>query len=253
MHIDLSSLRVVIAGGTRGIGLAIAERLADEGCCHLAVCGREAMQLSLALGQLRRPGLQATGESLDIADTRAVRAWVARTAGQWGGLDVFIGNAAAMLAGRDDAGWQQELAVSLIGLVAGADAAVPFLKASRRASMVFINSLSGQEIGPQATAYNAAKAGLLAHAKGLAHECGPHGIRVNTVTPGAIYDPYGHWGRMEQHHPAHFAQVRDSNPLRRLGTPADIAKAVAFLVSDAASYINGANLLVDGGASCRPG
>lgn len=250
MHIDIASRRVLIAGGTRGIGLAIARSFADEGC-SLAICGRDSMQLSVAMSELQRPGNKVFGKEVDLADGVDTRAWVAEAAMQLDGLDVFVGNAAAMLAGRDDTGWQQELAVSLIGLVAAADASVPFLRESSHAAMVFINSVSGQEVGNHANAYNAAKAGLLAHAKGLAHELGPQGIRVNSVSPGAIYDPHGYWGRMEQHHPQHFSRVKEDNPLRRLGTPKDVANAVVFLVSDTASYINGANLVVDGGASRR--
>jgi 3-oxoacyl-[acyl-carrier protein] reductase len=248
LKITLFGLKVCIVGGSRGIGLAIANMLVHEGA-QVAICGRDAIQLSIALTTLQTGTGKAIGQALDVKDHNALRHWVEASSVEMEGLDVYIGNAAAMLNATTDAHWHEEISVGLIGLVAGADAARPFLMESNRASIIFINSVSGQEVGNKATAYNATKAGLLAHAKGLAHELAVEEVRVNTISPGAIYHENGVWGQVKENNPEYFSQVKEANPMKRFGSTEDISNAVAFLVSDRAAFINGANLVIDGGAT----
>ncbi len=248
MNLHLEGLKVAIAGGTRGIGLAIGHMFARENC-QLAICGQDSLTMSVALSELKRHGNKIRGDTLDISDTEKCRDWVKSAAEDLGGLDVFIGNAAALSEANNDPGWRRSVDVGLLGVIAGADAAIAFLRNSTRPTIIFVASTAGIESGGQALPYSAVKAALIAHAKDLAIELSNTGIRVNAISPGMVYDKSGCWGQMEQTNPDYFNYVKNSNPMRRMADLNDVTNAVAFLTSTEGSFINGTNLVIDGGRS----
>jgi 3-oxoacyl-[acyl-carrier protein] reductase len=245
VDLGLSGKRALVTGGTKGIGRAIAEVLAEEGCA-VALCARDSAEVAAAVTALQGRGAAATGRALDVADSPALRAWIADAAGELGGLDIIVPNVSALAVGGDEAAWRAGFAVDIMGTVAAVDAAMPFLEASEAASICIISSVSGREIDFAAGPYGAFKSALIHYAQGLAYQLAPKGIRANSVSPGNTYFEGGVWPRIERDAPGLFAEAMRLNPMGRMGRPEEMARAVAFLVSPAASFISGANLVVDG-------
>jgi NAD(P)-dependent dehydrogenase (short-subunit alcohol dehydrogenase family) len=133
-----------------------------------------------------------------------------------------------------------------MGTVSTVDAAMPWLERSGAASIVIISSVSGREVDFASGPYGAFKAALIHYAQGLAFHLAGRGIRANTVSPGNTYFPGGVWEKVEQTMPELFASAMALNPTGRMGKPEEMARAVVFLASPAASFITGTNLVVDG-------
>ena len=253
MDLQLKGRNAIVLGGTRGIGRAIAETLAAEGA-NIAVCARNADQVTEAVGELGRTGVKATGGAVDIMDGEALRAWVAKAAQELGGVDVLVSNAGAMAIGGDPASWEQNFRLDVLGAVNAFEAAKPFLIKSGEtkgdASFVIISSVSAAE-ADNASSYGPVKAALIHWAKGLARQHAGQHLRANVVSPGAIYFKGGVWNTIETNMPAMFKGMLERIPMARMGTPQDIANAAVFLASPASSYTTGVNLVVDGATSRR--
>lgn len=243
------NLRAVVTGGSRGIGYAIAHELMLHGAT-LSICARGAAGLEEAAERLKALGGDVHSQALDVADGEALRSWVEGSAEAMGGLDIAVHNASAMV-GEGDAAWEANLAVDLLGASHLVSAALPFLEQSSAASVVVISSTAGLEHFMGALSYSAIKAALIAHANDLAQTLGPKGIRVNTVTPGTIYFEGGFWDGIKQGNPTLYESMVSKTPLGRMGSPEEVARCVRFLASPAASYVTGANLVVDGGLTRR--
>jgi 3-oxoacyl-[acyl-carrier protein] reductase len=245
MDLGLKGSRVLVSGGTKGIGRAIADVFAAEGA-HVAICARDAAQVDAAVAEIAQAGGHAFGRALDVAHGAAMHAWVADSAASLGGIDIVIPNVSALAVGGDEAAWQAGFQTDLMGSVRMVDAAMPWLEKSAAASIVIISSVSGREIDFAAGPYGAFKAALIHYAQGLAFNLAGKNIRANTVSPGNTYFPGGVWEKIEQGNPALFASAMALNPTGRMATPQEIARAVVFLASPAASFITGTNLVVDG-------
>jgi 3-oxoacyl-[acyl-carrier protein] reductase len=245
MDLGLGGLNAVVTGGTRGIGRAIADTLADEGA-NVAICARGADDVAAAVTALAAKGVRATGRALDVGDGPALQSWVRDVADELGGIDIVVSNVSALAIGGDEEHWQRGFEVDMMGAVRLVDAAMPSLERSDAPCIVTISSVSGREIDFASGAYGAFKAAIVHYTQGLAYHLAGTGIRANTVSPGNTYFDGGVWAQIETGNPELFATALGLNPTGRMGTPQEMANAVAFIASPRASFITGANLVVDG-------
>ena len=252
MDLKLKGRKALVTGGTRGIGRAIAELLAEEGA-DVAICARNREQIDDAVKALGRKGVKAWGGSVDVADAKALRAWVAAAAEALGGLDIFVANVSALAVAADEASWRKSFEVDVMGTVAGVEAALPLLEKSGAGSVVIIGSVAAVEVVGPTRPYNAVKAALLPYMKSLAQNYARRNVRVNMVSPGTVYFKGGVWHVREEKQPELFKAAMSRNPTGRMGKPEEVADAVVFLASPRASYITGANLIVDGAITQRVG
>jgi NAD(P)-dependent dehydrogenase (short-subunit alcohol dehydrogenase family) len=256
MDLGLAGKKAIVTGGTRGIGRAIAEVLADEGC-HVGICARDKAAVAAAVAALSTKGVTVTGRAVDVGDGAALQAWIDAVGHELGGLDILVSNVSAMGGLRGDAAWKRYFEIDVLGTVHAVEAALPFLEASDAAAVVVISSIAAVEISHDVfplgflQAYGAMKAALTNYVADLSSMLAPKGIRANTVTAGPIYFPGGVWHRREQEGSAMFNKMMAHSRLGRLGRPDEVARAVAFLASPAASYISGTNLIVDGAITRR--
>ncbi|MEU7224513.1 SDR family NAD(P)-dependent oxidoreductase [Streptomyces chrestomyceticus] len=244
--------RVLITGAGQGIGEATARRLATEGARVLVtdLDGERAGRAAAAIrdsAEVRDSGGTAEALACDVADRTAVETAVAHAVRRFGGLDVLVNNAcrctpdAPLFDGQRDEDWAGDLDVTLNGAYRCARSALPHLAAAGgRGAIVSVGSVNGeQDFGNHA--YSAAKAGLASLTRTLAGEAAGRGVRVNLVAPGTVDTP--NWGDR----PEALERAAAEYPLGRVGRPADIAAAVAFLASSDAAWITGVTLPVDGG------
>jgi 3-oxoacyl-[acyl-carrier protein] reductase len=250
MDLGLRGARALVTGGSRGIGFAVASALAAEGAA-VGIVARDAGGLAAAAGRLAAHGVPVTTAAADVTDTAALSAAVDQITGTLGGLDHLVANAGGTVGGNLADSAPGDFAATF-ALNAGHAAelirsGLPYLKDSAAGSCVIISSITGMRPAPRTT-YAVAKAAEIHLAATAAAELGPAGIRVNAVSPGSIMFPGGSWARFRDENPEAFAAFEDSQfPLGRLGRPEEVADVVVFLLSRRASWITGANIVVDGG------
>jgi len=245
VELGLQGLRALVTGGTRGIGRAIVEGLAAEGAA-VGFCARTERDVTDTVEALTKRGSKASGFVLDIADEAGMQRWVTGSAAELGGVDIVVANVSALAIPDQPASWRASFDVDLMGTVGLVKAAMPYLERSAAASIVTIASVSGREIDFAAGPYGVFKAAIIHYTQGLAYQLAPKGIRANSLSPGNTYFPGGVWENIEQQNPELFAKAMALNPTGRMAKPEEIARAAVFLSSPAASFITGANLLVDG-------
>ena len=245
MDLGLKGFRAVVTGATKGIGRAIANTLADEGA-NVSICARDDAEVQEAVAALQAKGVDAFGSALDVADGASMKRWVEASALRFGGLDIVIASVSALAIGQDEENWRKSFEIDMMGCVRLVDAALPWLEKSSAGSIVAISSVSGREIDFAAGPYGTFKAALVHYVQGLAYQRAPQGIRANTVSPGNTYFPGGVWEQIQHGNPELYQKALALNPTGRMGTPQEMANAVAFIASPAASFISGTNLVVDG-------
>ena len=252
MDLGLRDRVAVVVGGSRGIGLAIARALADEGCSLLLVARGEAglkeAAATLTAGRAETLAVDATDPGAGEAVVRAVTQ-------AFGRADVLVGNAGTNrrkpFAETTDADWAEVTDANVFAHLRVARALLPLLEASGQGAALFTASIFGREAGgPGLSLYNATKSALISAAKVMALELAPRGVRVNTLAPGSVRFPGGSWDRRVQEDPDGMAAFVAANiPLGRFGTAEEVAAVAAFLVSPRASLIVGACVNADGGQS----
>ena len=245
MDLGLKGKNVLVTGGSKGIGLAVASLFAQEGA-NVAICARNADEVAKVVVSLAGKGVKAWGSAVDVADPAALKAWVDEAAGQLGGIDALVCNVSALAVGDSAETWEKSFRVDMMHTVNSVAAALPYIERSTSGSLVIISSVSGFEIDFAAGSYGAFKAALIHYAKGLSQQLIGKGIRVNTVSPGNTYFDGGIWQNIERNMPDLFKSAMSLNPTARMGTAEEVAAGVVFLTSPVASRISGTNLVIDG-------
>ena len=240
---------VLITGAGRGIGRATAVRLASEGA-SLAILDRDGAAAEEAAGAVRQAGTEALALTADITDQVALEAALTKVQEAFGRVDVLVNNAARALKGNlaqtTPEDWLSEMAGTLNGAYFVTRLVLPGMALRGKGAIVNVGSVNGL-VALGNPGYSAAKAGLLNFTKALATEYGPKGIRANMVSPGTIQTGSPSWQKRLARDPQVFEKLARWYPVGRVGRPDDIAAAIAFLAADEAAFVNGANLVVDGG------
>lgn len=245
----------IVTGGGGGIGQATARRLAAEGAAVLIV-DSDGAAAERCVAAITAAGGRAVTHVGSVTEAEMVAAAVALAIARFGAVDVLVNNAAFVsqgtLADSTPAGWDREFDVTLRAAFLCARAVLAPMAAQRRGAIVNIGSVNGLMYFGN-PAYSAAKAGLLSLTRTLAVEAGPRGVRTNMVSPGSVRTANPAWVERQRRDPAIFEKLARWYPVGRVGLPEDIAAAVCFLAADEAGFINGANLVVDGGLTAGMG
>lgn len=241
----IKGYKVIVTGGSRGIGRGLAEAFARQGA-SVSICGRDPESLAETHAMLAAIG-PTHSQVCDLADGAAITAYVDAAAEAMGGLDVLVNNASAFGRADTDEGWQAAFGVDIMATMRASRAALPWLRKSRNPSYVHISSSVINKASVKAPAYGAMKAALVHYSKTQAKTLAAEGIRVNTVGPGSTTAP-GHFfeERRANNDPA-FLKVLETIPAGRLGTPEEIADVVMFFASPAARWVTGQTVIADGG------
>ncbi|MHB8187986.1 MAG: SDR family NAD(P)-dependent oxidoreductase [Dermatophilaceae bacterium] len=249
MDLGLQGKRALITGASRGLGLAIADALAAEGA-DVALLARGKDGLDAAAEQVRRHGGRVITRVVDVSDHAALSASVDDVASNLGGLNRLVANAGgtvgANLLNSSAADFNATFELNVGHAANLVRSAYPHLVRAGGGAVVLITSITGSRVAPRTT-YAVAKAAEIHLARVLAEELAPDKIRVNAVSPGSILFPGGGWDKMRRDDPDVFTAFESREfPWGRLGTPQEIGDVVAFLLSERASWVTGAEIVVDG-------
>lgn len=248
MDLGLRNKVGLVTGAGRGIGQAIALRLADEGC-DVAIC--DVKDVDVTLNHLRGRGVQAHGMLADVMNPNEVQRFVDESARTLGGIDLLMANVGGAfgksLLESTHEDWINTFSLNLFHCVNAIRAATPYMQERGGGSVLITASISGSKPAPRSQ-YGAAKAAEIYLASALAQELAPYRIRVNAISPGSTIFPDGGWDTFRRTEPERFTTFLESEfPWGRLADPEDIADVAVFLLSERARWINGANIAVDGG------
>ena len=246
-QINLHGRKAVITGGASGLGYATARRLLRSGA--------NAVLWDLKVPDLERAALELAPEgplrvvAVNVADHASVRAAAARSIEEFGAIDILVNSAgiagpAIPAVNYTPADWQSVIDVNLTGTFNCCQALLPHMTGRDYGRIINIASVAGQDGNPNASAYSASKAGVIALTKSLAKETATTGIRINCITPAAVRTPM-----FDQVSQAHIDFMLSRIPMGRLGRPDEIAAMIAWLASEECSFSTGAAFDLSGGRS----
>jgi NAD(P)-dependent dehydrogenase (short-subunit alcohol dehydrogenase family) len=250
IDLSLQGKVAVVTGGSKGLGKAVADRFAEAGAT-VVVASRNEDQLRLAVEDIAARGGTALAIPTDVAEPSQVEELMARTIGEVGSIDILVNNAGAapfltkVASSRGLDRFERYLHLNFMAAVYCTRAAAPHLLARRGSSVLNMSSVAGITAARGLSYYGAAKAALVGLTRSVAMEWAPAGVRVNALAPGVIRTDIYSRHRMI----ASFEKMAEGIPLGRVGEPGDVADAALFLCSPAASFITGAVLVIDGGAT----
>ncbi len=244
MNITFKGRNVVVAGGSRGIGRSIALAFATAGA-NVSICARGEQALRDTERELRGFGGKVHAAICDLASGAEVKGYVDAAAAALAGIDVLVNNASAFGRSDDETGWEASISVDLMAPVRASYAAIPFLERNA-GTIVHIAALAGLRPSVRTPPYGAIKAAIIQYTRTQAAQLAPRKIRVNCVAPGPIFFAGGTWDINKAKNPRLYESVLARCPFGRMGTPEEVASVVLFLASDAASWVTGQTIAVDG-------
>jgi len=247
---DFTGYRVAIAGGSKGIGRAIALDFLAAGA-DVAVCARGQERLDLLAKDAGASAGRLHVHTCDLAEAGQIEHWVAEAARTMDGLDVLVNNATGYGFREDDESWLVDFNVDLMAAVRASRFAVPHLKQSQHACILHTSSIGSFRPRTMGPPYAAMKAALNHYTRTQALTLADDRIRVNAIAPGSIEFPGGVWDRARHEKPEQYAKVLATIPFGRYGTPEEVAHLALFLASPFAGWITGQIMAVDGGQSLR--
>ena len=248
MDLKLKGKCVIVTGGSKGIGLAIAKEFAKEGAA-VSICarGQQALDEARKLLETAGGGGEVHARTCDVSDPIALKEYIESAVAAFNGLNILVNNPSGFGRTDDEQGWQVGLDVDLMALVRGSWAAVPHIEKAGGGALIHTSSISGLTSSLRTPPYGAVKAAVIQYTKTQALQLANKNIRVNCIAPGSIEFPGGTWDDAKKNNPGLYAGIQNSIPFGRLGEPNEVAKLAVFLGSDAASWITGETIAVDGG------
>ncbi|TAJ28799.1 SDR family oxidoreductase [Bosea sp. (in: a-proteobacteria)] len=249
MSRDFEGKRVIVMGGSRGIGRSIALGFAAAGA-SVSICARGAGPLEATRREIEAKGVKAHAASVDLAKADEIAAYVPAAVAALGGLDVLVNNASGFGSSDDEKGWAASLDIDMMAVVRGSHAAIPHMKPG--SSIVNISSISAMRASARSAPYGAIKAAVIHYTASQGKMLARQGIRVNCVAPGSIEFPGGSWEDRRTSNPELYQSTLASIPFGRMGRPEEIAEVVLFLASDKASWVTAQTIVADGGQLVGP-
>ena len=252
MDLELNGRVAIITGSSRGLGLASATALLNEGC-RVTICARQEgplLEAARSLSALAGGSEAVLPVKADVSTPGGIEQVVSQAVERFGGLDILVNNVGlargSSIVDTSDDEWREAMDQTLFPAIRASRLAVPHMRKRGGGAIIMIASIWGRESGGRMT-YNAVKAAEISLAKSMAQQLARDGIRVNSVAPGSILFPGGSWHRRQQDDPEGIADfVRRELPFGRFGRADEVGSVVAFLASARASWISGASVTVDG-------
>jgi 3-oxoacyl-[acyl-carrier protein] reductase len=246
VQLDFQMKRVIVAGGSRGIGRSIALAFANAGA-RVSICARGTETLEKTRVELAGFGGQAHAAACDLADGAQVSRYIEEAAKALGGIDVLVNNASGFGMTDDEQGWDTSVAVDLFATVRASRTAIPHMERAKGGAIINISSVSSLQPTGRSPAYGAVKAAVNQLTMSQAVSLAGKNIRVNCIAPGSIEFPGGSWERAKTSNPALYKHTVETIPFDRLGKPEEIANVVLFVASPLANWLTGQTIVVDGG------
>src|SRR5574340_1133555 len=252
MDLGLSGKVAIVTGASRGVGKAIAQALAEEGC-RLVIIARGRKTLEETADALHQSGAEVLAIPADVMIAEDIQRIVTFTMERFARIDILVhcagGAKGQNIFDTSDDDWQEALDVNILALTRMMRLVAPIMSQQGGGRIITVSSIFGREAGGR-TAYNSLKAALISLTKSLARQFAPNNILVNSVAPGSLLFPGSSWDRRRQADPENIeAFVKTDLPLGRFGKPEEVAAMVAFLASSKASLITGACIPIDGAQS----